>query len=358
MAKVKFKTPKENRIQRSVTPYIVIIATILSIYAISLIVPLLLGLTISFKANDDYNQAFSLFSFPNLSAWAIDKAENTRLYAQLVSGANLPFLEELGYHIDIFAFPNLGYEHLFGNYVNFFVRSGNAVKDTFSYYIGWNMNIKKTVAINPTFLDFCWNTLLYAGVQGLLTTMCPCIMGYLCARFPSKFASFLYAFVVVVLTLPIVGTGAATLTLMQRLSLHDTFWGIWIRSATFMNTYFLIFFAFFKSIPGTYSEAAEIDGAGHFRIMWTIYIPFAIKMISTAYLLLFVTAYNSYNINLIHLRSRPTLAYAAWKMSQSPQITAPGKIAACYILSLPMFIFFIAFKNKLMGNMTIGGLKG
>jgi ABC-type glycerol-3-phosphate transport system permease component len=354
MARAKFKTPKENRIRSAVTPYMVIIAVVLCIYAISLIVPLAFGFTITFRDTADY--ARGILNLPDLSYWANTKADNANKLNYFLTGTNLTELQNLQFTY-IEDIPFLGYEHLFGNYIDFFVVPGRFA-DKYSYIYGWNMDITKYVTVDPTFLDLLKNTLLYAGVSGILVTMSPCIMGYLCARFPGKFAGFIYTFVIVVMTFPIVGTGAALLTLMKRISLHDTFWGLWIRQLSFMNTYFLVFYAYFKSLPGTYSEAAEIDGASHFRIMWTIYMPFAIKMISTSFLIQFVAAYNAYGINLLHLKSRPTLAYAAWYIEQNQQFTWPVRFAACYILSLPMLIFFILFKNKVMGNMTVGGLKG
>lgn len=350
----KFKTPKENRVQKSITPYIIIIGTILTIYAISLIVPLCYGFMITLKSNNDFIDS-SYLSLPNLSYWTKVQVYNKDVASWLLSGTNLSGLEQLG-ELRTSDLMYFGHEHIFGNYIRFFNTA--KINDTYSYYYGWNMKDINSITVDAGFLNLCFNTFLYAGVSAILTTMAPCIMGYLCAKFPSKFASFLYGFVIVVLTLPIVGTGAATLTFMKRIRLHDTFWGLWIRELTFMNTYFLIFFAFFKSLPNTYSEAAEIDGASYFRVMWMIYVPFALKMITTAFLILFVGKYNAYSINLIHLRSRPTLAYAAWKLMQETKFQWPVKLSACYVLSLPMLIFFVLFKNKLMGNMTVGGLKG
>ncbi|MBQ8426978.1 MAG: carbohydrate ABC transporter permease [Clostridia bacterium] len=342
MAKVKFKTPKENRVRKSLTPYVVIVGVILFIYALSLTVPLLWGFMTSFKSMKDWDRVGSLLNFPDFSTWESYKIFNQKQ----MEVYGIPYAETS------FAY----YDNVFGNYTKFFMVSN--INQLIQYYHGWNMDKLQSFYINQGFFDFFGNTILYAGVSAVLTLLAPLVMGYLCAKFPNKFAGFIYSFVIVVMTLPIVGTGAAVLTLMKRISLHDTFWGLWIRECSFMNMYFLVFFAFFKSLPNTYSEAAEIDGAGYFRIMWTIYIPFAIKMVTTAFVIQFVSKYNNYTINLIHLPSRITLAYAAWKLSQDSAYSYPEKLAACFTLSVPMLIFFVVFRNKLMGNMTVGGLKG
>ncbi len=341
MTKVKFKTPKQNRVRRSLTPYVIVIGTLLFVYALSLLVPLLWGFMTTFKSVDDWDRAYSVLKFPDPSMWNIFKAMNE---GQMATG--IPYAETK------YAY----YDSIFGSYTKYFMNS--TLERSISYRHGWNMQHSEAFTIQQGFFDFCYHTFLYAGVSAVLTVMSPCIMGYLCARYPGKVSGFLYSFVIVVMVFPIVGTGAATLTLTKRLNLHDTFFGLWIREMGFMNMYFLVFYAFFKSMSNTYAEAAEIDGAGNFRIMWTIYIPFAIKMMTTAFLIQFVSKYNTYGINVLHLPSRLTLAYAAWLYMQEGSTSIPEQLATCYTLSLPMFIFFILFKNKLMGNMTVGGLKG
>ena len=332
--KNKEQVLKSTKIKKSITPYIVIVGAILVIYSISLLVPLGWGFMTSLKETSDWDRPFSFLSFPDLSFWEVNKQWN------------LSHPNDTRY---------MYYDHIFGSYTRFFMNA--RTEKNISYMYGWNMNIRAGYRIDQGFFDYIVNTLLYAGVSAFLSIMAPCIMGYLCAKFENKFTGIIYAFVVVVMVLPVIGTGAATLTLVKRLSLHDTFWGIWIRDLNFCNMYFLVYYAFFRSLPNTYSEAAEIDGASYFRIMWTIYIPFAIKMVSTAFLIQFVTKYNNYNINLIYLPSKITLAYAAWEYMQS-KASYPEKMAASYVLAVPMLIFFVCFKNKLMGNMTVGGLKG
>ena len=336
--KEKVMKNKASKIKEKVSPYVIIVGAILIIYAISLVLPLVFGFMTSLRAKQDYLDN-GVLAFPDFSYWASNKHANG-----VFGNAGKPL-------------PYPFYDNIFGSYTKFFATGSVLVQQ--KYYCGWNMNVLVDYTSNQTFLDFVLNTVLYAGVSSILAVMAPCIMGYLCAKFPNKLASFLYAFVIVVMVMPIVGTSGALLTLMKKIRLHDTLFGVWIRKITFTNMYFLIFYAYFKGLPDTYSEAAEIDGASFMRIMWKIYIPFAIKMITTTLMLQIVSTYNDYGINKLHLPSRITLAYAAWDfMTNNKSAELPEKLAACLTLSLPMLIFFIVAKNKLMGNITVGGLKG
>ena len=48
--------------------------------------------------------------------------------------------------------------------------------------------------------------------------------------------------------------------------------------ASFLGMYFLVFYGTFKSVSWEYAEAAIIDGAGHFRIMFNIMMPLIKKL--------------------------------------------------------------------------------
>ena len=161
------------------------------------------------------------------------------------------------------------------------------------------------------------------------------------------------------MVMPMVGNTTAMITLMRRFCIYDTIWGMWLKGLTFANTYFLIFYAFFSGTSDTYAEAAQLDGASYFRVMFTIYLPLAIKTISTVFLLQFVAMYNDYNTSLLYIPTHPTLAYAVLIFGGQFNSGAdvPFNFAAAMALATPMVIVFVIFKNKLMGNISVGGVK-
>ena len=99
--------------------------------------------------------------------------------------------------------------------------------------------------------------------------------------------------------------------------------------------------------------------------MFKIYFPLAIKMIMTVFLIMFVSLWNDYQNPLIFLPTQPTLATAVYYMTNLANGTkeskifaeAPAKMAASMVLALPILILFILTKNKLMGDISLGGIK-
>ena len=64
------------------------------------------------------------------------------------------------------------------------------------------------------------------------------------------------------------------------------------------------------------------------------------------------------------LSSKPTLSLGMLRFSANPSGSGnamagiPSQMAGAMIFCVPIFILFMIFKNKLMGNITLGGLKG
>ena len=133
---------------------------------------------------------------------------------------------------------------------------------------------------------------------------------------------------------------------------------------TFTNMYYFIFKGVFHSIPDSYSEAAKIDGAGNFRIFLTIMLPLVRTTFSSVFVLCFVALWNDYTTALAFAPQRPTVAYAFYsRMSgASPDATNAGyetvRMAGAMILMLPILIFYAVGNKFLMGNLTVGGIKG
>ena len=102
-------------------------------------------------------------------------------------------------------------------------------------------------------------------------------------------------------------------TFMQvfQLKLLDTIWSLILPGA--VNIFNLVLMLnFFRSVPVQLEEAATIDGAGHFRTLWSIYIPCSLAAIATLTLLSMVGHWNSWFDGIIYsnrLESYPLQSY-------------------------------------------------
>lgn len=203
-------------------------------------------------------------------------------------------------------------------------------------------------------------TLLYAGVGAFISTIVPCLVAYVCAKFDFKFNAVIYLIVIVAMALPIVGSAPSEIRILRALGMYDTIWGNWIQKLHFLGMYFLVFYARFKSLSNEYMEAAYVDGASEFQVLTRVMLPLVKTLFFTVFLIKFVDYWNDYQTPLLYMPSYPTLAVGVYNLSYTTvgvMSYTPMRMAACIILLVPIFILFIIFKNKLMGNLTAGGVK-
>lgn len=204
------------------------------------------------------------------------------------------------------------------------------------------------------------NTIAYAGGSAIIQTLVPCIVGYMTAKFDYKFSRFINLMVVILMVIPIVGAAPSEIQILKTLHLFDNMVGNYIQKFNFLGMYYLVFYAAFKTLPNDYLEAAYVDGASEFRVMVQIALPMVGTVMGTVLLIKFIDFWNDYQTPLLYLPSYATLARGLFSLSQRSQgdfATVPFRMAGCMVLALPILILFLIFKEKLMGNISMGGIK-
>lgn len=202
------------------------------------------------------------------------------------------------------------------------------------------------------------NSVLYALGSAVLQMLSCMLTAYIVARFNFKFCNFLYTLVIVTMIIPIVGSLPSELRVARALGIYDTMVGSWMMKTYFIGLYFLIFHAAFKMVPNAYAEAAYLDGAGNFTVMTKIMIPFVKGTMFTVLLLNFITFWNDFQTPMVYMPSHPTIALGLYTVVNNQQKTdVPMQFGACMIVAIPLIILFACFQNKLLGNLTTGGLK-
>ena len=205
------------------------------------------------------------------------------------------------------------------------------------------------------------NSILYALGCALCAMTASIVMAYVSSKFNFWFCKIIYAVVIVQMIIPIVGALPSELRMAHAVGLYDSIFGMWLMKSYVQGLYFLVFYAAFKQIPKDYTEAAKLDGAGNFRIMVSIMFPFVKGTISTIILLNFINFWNDYQTPMLFIPSHPTLAYGLYHYTNASfeieTSNPPLQLAGCMLMAIPLFVIFIVFQKKLLGNLSMGGLK-
>ena len=207
-------------------------------------------------------------------------------------------------------------------------------------------------------------TLLYAGGCAITATIVPCITAYACARFNYRFSKLIHTVVIVVMMIPIVGSLPSEIEMARSLNILNTMWGLWIMKANFLGLYFLVFYDIFKSLPVSFSEAAKMDGANNLQIFLQIALPLIKNTFFTVLLIKFITFWNDYQSPKIFMPSFPTIANGLhFVMNENAKegsihTEVPARMAMVILTAVPITTLFMIFQKRLLGNLTMGGVKG
>ncbi len=207
-------------------------------------------------------------------------------------------------------------------------------------------------------------SLLYAGGCAFFGTLVPTLTAYFCAKYDYKFSKVVYNVVVLVMAIPIVGSLPAEIRVSKALGLFDHIYGLWIMRANTLGVYFLILYEFYKSLPNAYIEAAKVDGASDLQILFKIALPLVRNLFFTIFLINFVAYWNEYQVPFVYMRPYPTIAYALYYycdggpgFNEVGWGSIPTSFALATLMFVPTLIVFIFTHKRLMGNLTVGGIK-
>ena len=297
---MKKLTSTFNKKKRAFSPLFVVLFSLLVVYILVLIIPVVWSIIISFvDVNDYYDYLKNPLVLPN--------------------------------------------HFVFENYIN-------GIRD---------FNMAPPGGLPEDFGQIILQTLFYTLSCSLAATITPCIMAYLAARYDFKFSKVIYGIVVVTMAIPIVGNMPSEITIAKLVGTFDNLWLFWIMKANFLGIYFLLFHAMFRQIPRTYSEAAKIDGAGNFSIMVKVMFPLVLGTFGIVFLLNFITFWNDYQIPYYYLQSYPVVGSSLFIFQLDPERVngTPQLIAMIFTVAIPIILIAIIFNKKLMSNLSDGGIK-
>ncbi|MFU8792534.1 MAG: carbohydrate ABC transporter permease [Acholeplasmataceae bacterium] len=218
-----------------------------------------------------------------------------------------------------------------------------------------------------------FSTTGYVLRVSILVTISSAIIGYGFAKFNFPLKNLLFALMLATFILPSQVTMVANMLIYRNLGLMSTQWSM-ILPAIFgqgINAaiYILIFYQFFKTIPGVLMESAEIDGASQFRIFTRIAIPLAVPSIIIVFLFSFVWYWNETFITSLYVGGQVTLplklqAFRASYETLFPPGT-PGSelneaimLAGNMITILPLLLLYFVAQRYFVESIDRTGITG
>lgn len=129
----------------------------------------------------------------------------------------------------------------------------------------------------------------------------------------------------------------------------------------FGSTYYIYLFRqFMKSLPTSVIEAARIDGAGDFRILYSIVYPMCSSILTTVAVMVFIACWNDYVGPLMYLQDSKlyTLGIGLQMFKNAAQPEWTLLMAASTVFTVPLIVIFFFCQNAFLnGIQTTSGIK-
>ena len=151
-------------------------------------------------------------------------------------------------------------------------------------------------------------------------------------------------------------TGIPNYLIMSKLGMIDTYWALILPAFAAPIGLFMMK-QFMESIPTALIEAAHIDGAGEFRIFWSIVMPNVKPAWLTVIIFSVQSLWNTSASTVIYSESKKTLVFALQQI-QAGGIARTGQTAAAtvIIVSVPVLIFILS-QSQILETMASSGIK-
>ncbi len=199
-----------------------------------------------------------------------------------------------------------------------------------------------------------------AGVLALTLLICV-PAGYALAkiRFPGREWVF-YAFIFG-LTIPVQAIIIPLYQLLSNLGLINSMIGVTLAQVANGIPFGLFLMrSFFIGVPNELTEAAKIDGANHFQILWKVFLPLSQPAIMALLIISALSTWNDFFLPLVVLISpgNQTLPLGLVRFASTYNTDYRLVFSGTAITFLPVIILYILTQRRFTEGLTQGALKG
>ncbi len=212
------------------------------------------------------------------------------------------------------------------------------------------------------FWHWLLNSLLYAGVGALCSTMLAALAGYAFAKFQFPGRSVGFSIVLGAILVPVTALALPLYLLLSQWGLVNSIWAVLLPSCVSPFGVYLARIYASASIPNELIEAARIDGAGEWRIFGTLALRLLSPALVTIFLFQFVAVWNNFFLPLVMLSDQHlypvTLGLQTW--NQSPALNNHALynlvVTGSLVSILPLVASFVVLQRYWRNGLSLGSV--
>lgn len=224
----------------------------------------------------------------------------------------------------------------------------------------WLWNNYIDAFADGTIIQAFINTIIVTAVAVILQVLIGSLAAYGVVQKKSLFTIIIGSILMITFAIPVQATLLPLYRMESSIGLTDTLTGLvalYMGSCVFC--YFLIV-GYMKALPQELFEAAKIDGAGPFRIYWTIVLPLIRPIIVAVVVFQTMGTWNDFLLPSVFLSStdKQTVVLQVYNAVQQFTTNWPLFMATTVLALIPVFIFFCFCQKWIVSGLLAGSVKG
>ncbi|MEU0737938.1 carbohydrate ABC transporter permease [Streptomyces sp. NPDC006134] len=212
---------------------------------------------------------------------------------------------------------------------------------------------------NGNIVNWFVNSLVVSVCVTAVVMLVSALAGYGFARTEFRGKGALMGLVMAGLMVSPAVLGVPLFTTVQQMGMVDTYWGMILPQCAPAAMVYILY-KFFQGIPRELEEAAFIDGAGRWRVFFTIILPLSRPSLAAVGIFTFISSWNNFlwpymvtnNPDLMTMPNGIATVMNSYGI-QWAQLMAGGLMAG-----LPLIVVFVFFQRQIVAGVAHTGLAG
>ncbi len=213
------------------------------------------------------------------------------------------------------------------------------------------------LVLQSGFFRYLANSTIVTLAAVALTIAVSLMAAYAIVRGTSRSLRVTFSLFLLGLAIPLQATIIPIYYIITRLRLYDTLTALVLPSVAFAIPLTVIILAnFLRDVPRELFEAMRLDGAGDWRMLWSLALPLTRPAVITVAVYDALHVWNGFLFPLILTQSaeRRVLPLALWTFQGEFTINVPAILAAVVLSTLPILTLYVIGRRYLVSGLTAG----
>ena len=208
-------------------------------------------------------------------------------------------------------------------------------------------------------LRFFVNSVVIAAGATVMNVATAALAAFALSRHTVRGGTLVYYAVIATMMVPGEVVLIGLFRVVNALGLIDTYLGM-ILSLAVNAVNFLLIYNYMRALPRELDEAAMVDGAGPWQVLWRVILPVTRPVLLSATLLAFLSAWQNFTIPYLLAQSNNMypLAVGALFTESTLMATKQETLTLATILTLPTLLVFVLTQRFVFSGITAGAVKG